>query len=129
MELIEFEDLDLVQDSPQPPEVAVHTQVRIASTVTIDPAEKDRWSELRDYVVEKMEEIHGPFPRDAKQESGIFKSFIGRWGFDNAMAIARCAFEVHGGMWYNSPVRVQRFCKGSDPYFSVQIAGLLGLNQ
>jgi hypothetical protein len=131
MELIEFELEQSGSDAVAGPQrVEVRTVAKVASSVAVvDVADKERWRELSEYVVGKILEIHGPFPRDEGKESGIFKNFIGRWGFDNAMAIARCAFEAHGGMWYNSPVKIGRFTKGNDPYFAVQIAGLLGIHQ
>lgn len=132
MDLIdfEFENLDSVKAEAQPHRVELRTTAQVMSSVTvIDSSDKERWRELQDYVVEQIKVLHGPFVRDAKKEAGIFKAFIGRWGFDNAMAIARAAFEAHGGMWHNSPVRVQRFARGSDPYFAQQIAAFLGIPQ
>lgn len=79
------------------------------------------WEQLRDYVVRKIEEAHGPFPRDFKKEHAIFKSFTARWG-DKASAIARHAFEVNNGFWRNAPIGVNRFTKGCDPYFAEIIA-------
>lgn len=85
------------------------------------------WYELRDYVVGKIVEIHGVFPRNDKKEMGIFKAFATRWGTD-APAIARYAFESMGGYWKNAPVSVNRFCKGSDPYFAQLIVNHLNWN-
>lgn len=76
-----------------------------------------QWDDLRDYVVAKIEEHHGPFPRDSKKESGIFKSFLSRYG-EMAPVIARYAFEVCNGRWREAPISVTRFCKASDPYFA-----------
>lgn len=79
------------------------------------------WSDLRDYVVTRIQEVHGPQPRDHKKEMGIFKGFLSRWGAD-AAAIARHAYEVEGGWWRGAPIYVTRFCKGSDDYFARVIA-------
>lgn len=78
------------------------------------------WDDLRDYVVAQIEERFGAFPRDSRKESGIFKSFLARWG-DQAQTIARYAFEVEDGRWAGAPISVNRFCKGSDPYFAAKI--------
>lgn len=79
------------------------------------------WSDLRDYVVGQIEERFGAFPRDSRKESGVFKSFLARWG-DQAQPIARHAFEVADGRWGGAPISVNRFCKNSDPYFAAVIA-------
>lgn len=79
------------------------------------------WEQLRDYTVSQIEQKWGARPRDPMKEAGIFKGFISRWG-SQAETIARIAFEVHGGIWNGAPVSVQRFCKGSDPYFAAVIA-------
>jgi len=79
------------------------------------------WEQLRDYVVRKIEDAHGPFPRDFKKEHAIFKSFAARWG-EKAASIAKYAFEVNGGYWRNAPIGVNRFTKGCDPYFAQIIA-------
>lgn len=79
------------------------------------------WDDLRDYVVHNIEERFGPFPRDARKEAGIFKSFLSRWG-DQAQGIARYAFETVDGRWAGAPISVNRFCKNSDPYFAAVIA-------
>jgi hypothetical protein len=79
------------------------------------------WEQLRDYVVSQIEARWGARPRDPMKEAGIFKGFVARWG-DQSETIARVAFEVHGGMWNGAPMSVQRFCKGSDPYFAAIIA-------
>ena len=78
------------------------------------------WSEVRDYAVSSIETKFGVFPRDARKEAGIFKRFCVQYGADSG-AIARYAFETMDGWWMNSPVSVNRFCKGSDPYFSTPI--------
>lgn len=79
------------------------------------------WEDLRNYVVRRIEAVHGAFPREMPKENAIFRSFASRWG---ALAgpIARFAFEECAGMWHGAPVRVTRFAKGSDPYFAQPIA-------
>jgi hypothetical protein len=82
------------------------------------------WEDLRNYVVRSIEQAHGPFPREAPKEASIFKSFADRWG-PLAGPIATFVFGELGGMWRGAPVRIQRFCKGSDPYFAEPIAARL----
>lgn len=79
------------------------------------------WQQLRDYVVGRIEAIHGPFPRDAVKEASIFKGFLTRWGAQ-AGPIAEFAFEQVNGMWKGSPVGITRFCKNSDAFFAAEIA-------
>jgi hypothetical protein len=83
------------------------------------------WSELRDYVVHEIERRFGPFPRDQIKEAAIFKSFISRWTMDRAILIAKYAFTEMDGRWRGAPVGIQRFCKGSDQYFSTPIVSAL----
>jgi hypothetical protein len=82
------------------------------------------WEKLRDYVIEKILDVHGPFPRDNRRENTIFMGFYGRWE-DLSLPIARHAFEVTGGDWLGAPVSVARFEKSSDIVFAQRIAGLL----
>ena len=79
------------------------------------------WSEFRDFVVDKITETSGPFPRMAEREAGIFKRFLAEYGATDAVAIVRYAFDVCGGRWANAPIGITRFCKGSDPYFAQPI--------
>lgn len=91
-----------------------------------DASPSDGWEKLRDYVVERVEAIHGPFPRgeqERRQEVTIFMAFQARW--PQAMEIAKYAFEVEGGLWKGAPVSVARFHKTSDSYFAEPIAKLL----
>lgn len=90
----------------------------------VKPDSQWGWEEVRDYVVLAIEQRHGPFPRDMRKESGIFKGFVKRWG-SQAPAIARFAFEQVDGMWKGAPISVTRFCQGSDPYFAQPIASRL----
>jgi len=80
------------------------------------------WRALRDYVVRRSTEIHGPAPSNPAKEAAIIKAFISRWGPQRSGAIARCAFEVYGGFWRGAPIRVERFSKGSDPFFAEVLA-------
>jgi hypothetical protein len=76
------------------------------------------WEDLRDFVIHEIEARHGVQVRDFRKESGIFKSFLSRYG-SNAVPIARLAFsKVFDGMWSSAPITVTRFCKASDPYFA-----------
>lgn len=103
----------------------------VTETVTAAPLSRARgyltrpdsswgWDDLRDYVVGQVEQRFGAFPRDLRKESSIFKSFLGR--YPQAVAIARYAFEVKDGYWSGAPISVNRFCKGSDPWFADIIA-------
>lgn len=96
--------------------------VRVVPTQAVGYTAKEvavwNWSDLRDYIVSQVERVHGPQVRDPKKEAGICKSFISRWGIKQAVAIAKAAFEVHGGMWRNAPITITRFTKNSDPYFA-----------
>lgn len=85
------------------------------------------WSHLRDYVVASIEDTIGAFPRNPVIEKSVFSSFFDRWGPSASQQIARCAVEFHGCWWRNSPLSVQRFCKGNDPYFAQVIAKQLGI--
>lgn len=109
----------------------VTTEVVVEETVKVIPkASTSRaylgktdwaWDDLRDYVVAEIEARFGAFPRDSRKESGIFKSFLARWP-EQAQAIAKYAFEVSDGRWAGAPISVNRFCKGSDPYFAQVIS-------
>lgn len=79
------------------------------------------WEQLRDYVIGEITSRWGARPRDPLKESGIFKGFVNRWG-DRSEAIARAVFENYNGVWNGAPVSVERFAKGSDPYFAEVLA-------
>ena len=107
--------------------VVVTTAPAVVQRVSIDhaPARSDlladtedwTWAELRDYVVSEITERFGPFPRDSRKEYGIFSRFINQYGSD-AIAVAKFAFgPTCDGWWGRAPISVNRFCKGSDPYF------------
>lgn len=112
------------------PEVVEQITVRPAYTApTAHLAKEDadwNWGDLRDYVIGQIESRVGIFPRDHHKEMGIFKSFAARWQ-DQALPIARYAFESMNGYWRGAPVKVTRFCKASDEYFAKPIAEHLGL--
>ena len=102
-------------------ESVVVTHIPVASSTHVLKVEAEwGWEELRDYVVNAITARHGAFPRNFKTEASIFKSFVSRYPAD-APAIAKFAFENVNGMWANAPISVNRFCKGSDPYFSDKI--------
>lgn len=82
------------------------------------------WSDLRDYVVHEIEARFGVWPRDSKKEFGIFTRFAKEHGAD-AGRIAKFAFETHNGIWAGAPISVNRFCKGSDPFFADPIKARL----
>lgn len=117
-------DVDLTQpkSKAQPTlseEVTVRPVQGRATTahVALDPSTWN-WSDLRDYIMSEVERRHGPQVRDGKKEASIIKAFIGRWGIEQAVAIAKVAFTVHDGMWRNAPISINRFCKASDPFFA-----------
>lgn len=108
----------VVTEAPAVVETVTVTRVPDASSGYLTkPDSQWGWEDLRDYVIHEIEARHGVQPRDFRKESGIFKSYLARYG-DNAVPIARLAFEVFNGMWSSAPITVTRFCKGSDPYFS-----------
>lgn len=93
-------------------------------TTHVGKADGWTWQDLQAYVVQEIEARFGLFPRNACKESGIFKSFLARWG-EQAPAIARFAFDSCDGYWRGAPISVNRFCKASDDYFaSVIVASL-----
>lgn len=72
--------------------------------------------QVRDYVIEQIEQRFGPTPRDPRKEKSVFSSFCQRYEGD-ASRIAIAAFDICDGWWNNAPISINRFCKGSDPYF------------
>jgi hypothetical protein len=112
--LIDFDFIPDTGEQTEKPQVSLEPPELVVEIQTV----------MRDYVVEQITKYHGPFPRNPLQEKGIFASYISRWG-DQALPIAKVAFEVHRGVWHNAPIKVQRFCIGSDPYFSEIIARTL----
>jgi hypothetical protein len=105
--------------APQP-----ETKAGIPSFHVPPLASSLEWEKLRDYVVEQIEAIHGPFPREPRRENTTFMAFYGRWE-ELALPIAKHAFEQAGGMWLGAPVSVARFEKSSDTVFAMKIAGQL----
>lgn len=123
-DLVNVDELDtpqLVQRVTEKVGVTEKVRARPSHQRTHLVTEQWGWQELRDYVATEIEKRHGVFPRNPVKESGIFKSFLSRWG-DQAPLIARAAFEQHDGWWKGAPISVNRFCKGSDPYFAEVIA-------
>ncbi len=106
------------------PSVRVTTTVRRApggrTDLLSDPASWDA-AQLRDYLVRRITEIHGPFPREAVKETAIVRGFLARWG-EMAGPIAVHVMETRSGMWNNAPVGIGRFCKASDDYFARPVA-------
>lgn len=137
MTLLDF-DLSEIYGATSRQKAAPAPEPQLREEVTITPrpsttaqaylARQDEqwsWEDLRDYVVTKIQEIHGPQPRDHFKEMGTFKGFLSRWE-EMAPAIARYAFEVEGGWWRSAPISTGRFAKGSDPFFSAVILDRLG---
>lgn len=106
---------------PAPIQETVVVRPSAATAYLAKPTEDWSPAELRDYVVHQIETRHGPFPRDEVKEMAIFKSFASRWPEQRAQAIARFAFEIAGGYWKGSPIKITRFCKASDTYFAAEI--------
>lgn len=137
-------DLDRARSGNDADEVqTIRTEVpTVQEQVTVTPAAapapedlgdpKDRvdasgsyeWERVRNYVVEQILRVHGPFPRDVRKENTIFMGFAARWE-GVAMDIARHAFEAAGGEWLGAPVSVARFHETSDPVFAAKIAPML----
>ena len=120
-----------------PPAPVVHEVVApvIVQTVTVEQApsrtdllvgtERWTWVELRDYVVAQIIERFGAFPRDSRKEYGIFNRFLSQYGQDG-IAVAKFAFgPACDGWWANAPISINRFSKGSDPYFVAPILARL----
>lgn len=109
------------------PHVSQHASLQQQPQTAFLAREVKDWSpeDLRDYVATQIVSRFGVFPRDARKEHGIFHSFVNRWGITTAVAIARYAYEIRDGRWKGAPVRFERFCKNSDPYFAEPIAQLL----
>jgi len=114
--------------APAPTPVVVEAPT-VVQTVTVTPVaarsdllvgtENWTWVELRDYVVAQIIDRFGPFPRDSRKEHAIFNRFISTFGAEAAAAIAQYAFGPScDGWWGSAPIQIQRFCKGSDPYFA-----------
>ena len=116
---------------PQPAVPAVTVAPTIVQAVSVEqaPARSDllvdtaqwSWAEFRDYVVAEIIGHFGPFPRDARKEYGIFNRYFTTYGQDG-IAVARYAFgPICEGWWGQAPISVNRFAKGSDPYFTIPI--------
>lgn len=121
-------ETDAVREAPTDP-APVELAPAITESVSITPMpsqsrthlmtdhESWGWAEIRDYVVTEIEARTGPFPRDARKEASIFKRWVSKYGSD-APAIAKYAFEVCDGRWRGAPISINRFCKGSDFWYS-----------
>lgn len=91
---------------------------------SVDASSSYEWELVRNYAIDRILHVHGPFPRDVRKENTIFMGFAARWE-GIAMDIARHAFEQAGGEWLGAPVSVARFHETSDPVFAARIAPLL----
>lgn len=114
--LLNFED-DL--DGPQPVARPYTPPTRRRTHVLAQ--DLGNWRPLRDYVMGRIEDIHGPQVRDGLRESIIFKDFLRRWGAQ-AESIARYLMEDRAGWWNSRPVILVSFCKGADDYVARPIA-------
>lgn len=115
-----------IEPDIDPETVAQMAPTRSRTDLIVETSEWG-YQQVRDYVIRSIEEQVGSFPRNMIKETAIFKAFCDRWG-DQAVAIARAAVEHHGCWWKNSPLSVNRFCKGSDPYFAEIIAAQISRN-
>lgn len=75
------------------------------------------WKDLRDFVLDEMEQRGIEVEEEPTKVASIFKAFFKRWDL-KGIAIARNIFEVRDGQWYNHPISVNNFCAGQDAYFS-----------
>lgn len=108
-----------VRVTPTSPVPSAVPEVHVPSTTGVHA-----WEQVRDYVVEQSTIAHGPFTRNTRQENTIFMGFADRWGED-AMEIARYAFERLNGEWMGAPIRPHRFARNFDSIFAQKIAALL----
>lgn len=114
--------IEVVDRAPQVESIVTVTPVRQQTSAShlIATGEQWTWQQLRDYVITQIQHFHGPQPSNPIKEKAIFSGFLNRWGND-AVTVARAAFEVHEGMWHSAPISVNRFCKASDAYFAAPI--------
>jgi hypothetical protein len=82
------------------------------------------WRDLRDYVADQIFRINGSYTGSPVIEASIFKGFLKRHG-EMASLIARYAFEILDGVWYDEPIDINQFCKNSDPHFGNPIKQLI----
>ncbi len=106
--------------------VSVRPLAGPAAAYLLKPDAEWTWSDLRDYVLDKIREVSGrPAPRDPAKEKAIFSSFLSRYQEFSGM-IARHAFEgPDAGWWRGAVIGMNRFCRGSDPFFADVIVGRL----
>jgi hypothetical protein len=93
---------------PVSQEVARLSGLRPASWTT-----REAWI----YITEEIRRLHGPQLPGADART-ITDGFCDRFGIENAVRIARAAFEVYGGMWHGAPVTIKRFQAGHDDFFA-----------
>lgn len=128
MELLDFDAIDTIATPTRQAVEAVPEVVEQAKAIPVTgtayvakEASQWGWSDLRDYIIGEIEARHGAQVRDPKKEAGIIKSFMTRWGTEQAVRIARTSFDVHDGMWRGAPISITRFCKASDQWFAAVI--------
>lgn len=116
MTLLNFEDDEIVVAKPERTYLAdMRRQTHLVSSPSSD------WRPLRDYIMARIEDLHGPQVRDGAKESGIVKSFIRRWE-DLAEPIARFLLEDRQGYWEGRQVLLISFCRGADPFVARPVA-------
>jgi hypothetical protein len=107
-------------------QVAVRPLAPAARGYLTRPDAEWSWADLRDFVIYEIWSrlpAGVELPRDATKESGIFKGFLARWPAPAGVLIARRAFaKPNDGWWEGSPIRVERFCAGSDRFFAHPLA-------
>lgn len=116
----------VAQRAPRPRVPVVTETVRVIPIASAAYLAKDEstWTaeDLRDYVMGQIESWHGPQLRNPVKELAIVRAFIKRRGLEQAVKIARVAFEVERGVWNRAPISINRFCAASDPYFADKLA-------
>lgn len=86
------------------------------------------WRDLRDFVVQRITLRGGTIESNPLRESGIFKSFLTRYG-KNGPVIAKIAFDVFEGVWYDRTVTITSFCKAADEWFADPILRVIEESQ
>lgn len=83
------------------------------------------WREVRDYVVEQMQQRWGaPQRPPVTKEAGIFKGFVGRWG-TTAEMIVRYIFERRDGIVDGRRVKITDFTSAADARVAGPVAEVL----
>ena len=80
--------------------------------------------DLAYYITIELALIHGP-QLPCRGQAEILHQFFERHG-ENAVHIARFAFENMHGMWMGAPVTVRRFAEGHDDFFARPVMEMAG---